>query len=392
MNLKTVLRKIQEKPFSFLVTMGPHGSLFLQSLLDGHPQVLTVPTFMNYMSFYDRFGSESHGRLSSELRSRTMFQVIARKENTAKGGDFRELAFDADCFREKFEAGLDLSEKNHRGFLHALHAAYAIATSKDVDQVKNIFVHNHYPEPYDLIRYYWPEAMFYVMMRNPKGTVSSYHRTIKENFGGYVPSYLILQKLRSMLASWEQAERSFIHDPYCTYMRLEDLHSNLAGVAQRLCDDLKLDDCPELYESTLGGQPYICTSASNKNVQGSSPRVTSPAWTTDFPPEFTRFVESFAGGIMRRHGYEFEAQAPMSLREMADYRFPDERVLKPVHDAQCSFQRTSGRLPERTVKTALDYARRLRRYKAYNLPLSLTWNRRRLMERAVRFRQTDGAV
>ena len=392
---------LSQTPFSFLFTAGPNGSLFVHSLFDAHPEVLTIPTFMDYYGFFERHCDLSPQDLTHTLMYKTQpISALFLRKNTSKAGDFRRIALDNGVFQDVLINRLTAERMSAKSFLVAIHVAYAAATGRDLSRIRRVLVHNHYLQPTARIVYDFPESNLIVSMRSPKGTIYSYYRTIRENFGGYVPSHLILRKLRNLVVGWELLRDVFVNGPNeCLVVRLEDLHSRLTETYGRIAETLGVNVVPGAVESTLGGQPYLLSTASNVSFSGANPSVVAPKYREELGPMYERFVESFATRVLQYWSYPMETGGGMDLKALTDYRFPDEQLFNPLADmarvaatldanplAETRLRRFGRLLPASAEKwVAAAYRVPFRINDGQLATLLLPLGRQRIMERAERF-------
>lgn len=85
---------------------------------------------------------------------------------------------------------------------------------------------------------------------------------------------------------------------------------------QNISDDLGVSFCETMLNSTLGGVPYVASSANNKNILGQSSQLVDKKYKKDFSVQDMRFLETTFRQYMKRFNYEFETDANMSRDEL----------------------------------------------------------------------------
>jgi len=320
----------EDKSYFVLFTAGPCGSLLLHSLLDSHPEVLTIPTYFDYYAFYDRNRKKSVNSLVKHLMDSDPASFVFKKRNTPAEGNFTRLSLDLHVFRESVVSYLGERELTSRSFIDAIHYGYAKGMKQDLKRVKAIFIHNHYSDPIPRFREDFPGVRFVLTVRNPKAILYSYQARILKLCGGYIPAHMMWTMIRSIQLVWQRhCEWLGTDSNKQMLVRLEDMHKDLGGVAERVADWMEIEKCEELYDSTLGGNEYICTTASNSNLTGGSGNVTEMRYKKELPSQFEEFAETLFEDLMLRCSYEFIAGRKMRVSELAKYRFENEKCLNP---------------------------------------------------------------
>jgi sulfotransferase family protein len=169
---------------------GRSGSVFLHSLFDSHPQVLTLPaTRLN--AFHGRQWADISQAAGAEAMARRFVRwnpsVFDGKLDRwfegldAMGPDRdRAIEVDAEAFVQHTTRLLDGPEEiTRRRFFLALHVAYALARGEDVSGKTTIVYHLHSPEAYAGIEAAladFPELRAVGIAREPVRSFLSYLR------------------------------------------------------------------------------------------------------------------------------------------------------------------------------------------------------------------------
>ncbi len=268
-NLKSLARSLDR--IVAIVFYGRSGSVFMQSLLDNHPNVFTTPGthIVDFYGFIARLGKKTNREAIVEFSN--FFSVLfdARSECPAweilpvangivlgfdhMGPDRDQvLKIDRDLFTRTINDIQDADEPvNSKGFLQAVHVAYASALGRVMhEDSRNLIVFPmHVPEKFhaDLIAHDFPDAKFMYMVREPIQAQTSYFAHF---YKGGEASYSSAARL------WDQAFRGTSPlTPTCGFkaVRLEDLHKSAEATMRTVAAWLDISWHPNLLDSTFDG-------------------------------------------------------------------------------------------------------------------------------------------
>ncbi len=293
-----------------IITTGRTGSDFLQSLLDGHPQVLTFNgAFMFYVDFVARSLTLRHpdpcaedaidefiGHYIDRLRSR--YDVAERKD--ALGDGSQALSLSIQAFRGYALDLLSDEPVTPKLALLAMYGAYHLSLGRDLSATSILLHHAHrvdelqgfmrdFPHPRVLVTVRDPRASFVAGIEH--GWEQFPHRDTQQHLASY---------LRALLEDVEPVKRLGL--TYLT-VRLEDLPSE--GTMRQLASRLGLDYEPSLLASTWGGLRWYGDRLSPKPIQSLpwTPTRTANHWQTRLS-RFDRYrLNALCLPLLRRHGY-----------------------------------------------------------------------------------------
>ena len=258
---------------------GRSGSVFLHSLFDSHPEVLTMPA-----SRLNAFHAREWPEIAREREIASMARRFVelnpslfdgREDRWFEGldamGPARDtpIAVDAAAFvRELGRLLVPPALVTRRRFFLAAHVAYALARGEDVSRKTTVVYHLHSPEAYANIEAAlddFPDLRAVGVTREPIRSTLSY---LRKNVLG--------------ARAWQQAERSeysqlaatggynFVYRhqligwrellarysiPFLP-VRIEDLNRDTEGQMRRVAQFLGLSWHPCLLESTFNGLSY----------------------------------------------------------------------------------------------------------------------------------------
>ena len=259
-----------------LLHFGRSGSGLLHSLIDGHPEISTLPSI--YLRGYfnagvwdkisangwrelpDRFANEfavlvdaqSAKPIPSRLGEQSSF--IGKNEGMTQVGEGRDesLSLDRDAFcSEALRLIEDLKTIDPMSFLLIVHAAFE--TVMGVETKKHLcFYHIHNPDDFakpNFLRYA-PDARLLMIVREPiQSCESSICVSFKENNYDNVTHHIL-----GMLFGIDQIPFRMRES---VGIRLEDLKTRPKATMQSLCAWLGVNkETPSLYQATAQGKKW----------------------------------------------------------------------------------------------------------------------------------------
>lgn len=305
---------------------GRSGSVFLHSLFDSHPEVLTFPaTRLN--AFHSRQWQELQQRstLSEMIRcfcdwNPSVFD--GREDRWFEGLDRLGPGRDQPLFvdRERFARELTTLLEGRGGvsrreFFIAAHLAYALARGEDLSQKTTIVYHMHSPEAYAAIEgalQDFPGMRAIGVTREPVRSTLSYLRknVLAARAWGHADRSKYDQLAstgaynfvyRHQLIGWRELLARY-QVPFRA-VRIEDLNRDLEGEMRLLASELGLRWHPCLTASTFGGLAYHGDQLSIGAVGPAAPPP-STAESDGALDALDRFVlEALLAGFREEFGY-----------------------------------------------------------------------------------------
>lgn len=258
---------------------GRSGSVFLHSLFDSHPEVLTIPaTRLNAF----------HARQWPSIAEQPDVRAMARRfvewnpsvfdgardrwfEGLDALGEARDtpLWVDPEAFETELtrllSGGAPLSR---RRFFLAAHVAYALARGEDISEKTTLVYHLHSPEAYPAIEAAladFPDLRAIGITREPiKSTLSYLRKNVlvarawgqidRSEYAQLAPTGGLNFVYRHQLIGWREL---LARHPLCFRpLRLEDLNADLEGQMRELASFVGIRWDPCLTRSTWGGLAY----------------------------------------------------------------------------------------------------------------------------------------
>ena len=274
-NIIEPLEKINSSQVVALVHFGRSGTGLLHSLVDGHPNVITLPSiyFSEYFghSAWKKMKSDGWSKIKNRFASiyNVLFDAssdnavfggntdftkgIGKKEGlTAVGNNRNEvLGLDKERFLKELSSLMDCEEKlDAFDFFGLVQRAYSI-TINDKNKKSHIFYHIHNPSTYAQINFasFAPAAKWLMMVREPIQSCESWCRdSFKKS------SYdEIIVKISKMLLEIDNV----IYSKKNTIgIRLEDLKSCPKKTVPALCEWMGIAENECLYKMTVQGKKW----------------------------------------------------------------------------------------------------------------------------------------
>jgi hypothetical protein len=277
-NLVQVLKSQHSdaKVYSILYD-GRSGSVFLQSLLDNHPRIITFPatvlmgglTGKHINEFLMDGGPDNWGQFTEKFI--LSYPTLFDSRSDSSGMRLNELGKARDEYisisPEKFSDAMkfvsnEIQFTKRNAFL-AIHLVWEYVRKETIDDNPIILYAMHTPEDsMKVVMELFPEMKVLLSTREPKSTLASYyyHHIKRYEFEGRAINFWDDENSLSYpFRTLEYFINSyFIIDKYVDYesirvVRLEDLHSKPKETMLRVANWMGIDykDC--LLESTFGG-------------------------------------------------------------------------------------------------------------------------------------------
>ena len=311
---------------------GRSGTVFLHSLFDGHPEVLTFPaTRLNsfhHRQWPDIASANSRAEMARKFVAWNPSCFDGRRDRWLEGladlGPNKDtpLFVDEARFEEALLARLPdgpPGKITRREFFLAAHFAYAEARGEDTSKKTLLLYHMHSPEAYDGVRAAlddFPGMVAIGTVRDPIRSLASYLRknrdvarawgqADRDEYGRMARTGGFNALYRHQLAGWSELfDRLRI--PRHT-VRLEDLHDRPRASMERLAAWLGIAWDERLLESTWGGLAYWGDQLAVSRQHGFSGAHTRYAAdkTHAALDRLDRYVlTGLLARFLRAHGYE----------------------------------------------------------------------------------------
>lgn len=270
---------------AMLIPMGISGGALVQSLLDNHPQVSTLPGNLALPGL----DSETVSPLSPDQAAREFvdgnpncFAMIKARSDLPKSHSPKvcDVDLDLDAYLKIFSGLLaQLPRFTQREILLAAHAAWSLYLGRDPAQIRVILIHVHYIHAH-LGRCCaklsaWPNTVSWLLtVRDPREYIASLkkrHAGLGNRTGG-----TIYGAIDQHLALMQMVHGGIIDQARCHIIELPVLHRQGEAAVLDIARRLGITPCPQLLESTFCGRPWLGNAADGKPVLGLDPGRSIP--------------------------------------------------------------------------------------------------------------------
>jgi tetratricopeptide (TPR) repeat protein len=346
-----------------LVHFGRSGTGLLHSLIDGHPEVSTLPSiyfseFFNH-STWDKIVSGGWSNMANrfitnyevlfdasvqnsiESKSGKLITNIGQKEGMVNVGDQQDevLRVNKTLFRKELLRLIALHDHlDAFGFFKLAHTAYNMAI-KDSNDKGLIFYHIHNPDYYAKLNFVnaAPNANWIMMVREPIQACESWVRSsFHSNKYTDIPTKIItmLFEIDNIIY---QKQRSI-------GLRLEDLKESPRKTIPALCDWMGIKESECLYEMTAQGKKWWGDRSSPDYAEDGM----EPFGTTSIKRKVGSVFTENDQFILHTLFYPFSVRFGYVEENLEQFK-ADLQVIRPMLDEMFGFEIT---IAERTQADA----------------------------------------
>lgn len=341
---RSVLPKTEEQPhdncinryFSVIAIQyfGSSGSIFLQSLLDSHPNLITLPATNSrgFYTFWHQYSAHTqrnknhllqsfvaaHAYLFDPLQVQKVYALDKMGENADQVSvvDFKQFCTSFLKFLH------NIAYPSRKQFFIAIHLAYAQALNRDTARIFMIVfpIHGLPAEQAQWLLADFPDLKFVHTVREPLINLASSlkHKMGTQLIGSFV-EYTFAQILCGIKQQlYPQPMNPHGETPYLAEVqdvsraiRLEDLHQNFEMTMRQLSQWLGIPWHPQLQQSTFNGLKWWNRQGS-LFISGASQAILAQSYDSYFT-WFDRFRFKMLSA-KKYQCWQYPLQAPALLR------------------------------------------------------------------------------
>ncbi|MDC0092751.1 hypothetical protein OAR00_00920 [Alphaproteobacteria bacterium] len=260
------LKHLQKLEVVSLITMPRAGSEFLQSLLDGHPEILVF--ILNFKFFSEYLPSAQSTSLSNSSINPNdfIYEFIGKEISRLKGiynkterldrlGEQGDQCLDINLKEliKNFLLILDQEKATVRNVFLALYGAYHLTIGRNILKTKIILHHSHVITEDLSFNEYFPESKKICCIRDPRASIKSFVLNCKKNSFynyHYFAFYDALNVIKDVCSFSKNYNNGNVSRP-CLFVRLEDLPR--ADTLKMVQEYLGITISDEVYVSTWAG-------------------------------------------------------------------------------------------------------------------------------------------
>lgn len=292
-----------------ILANGRSGTDFLQSLFDGHPEVLTFNGFFLFYEFWgnavtnksssvniEDFADEFIGKFIFKLKSK--YDIQEQKDKLGINKD-ESIDINPNAFKNHFINLINKIDFNSKNCLIALTAAYHLSLERNLSNIK-IFL--HHPHTEDECKHFikdFPQSTLICMTRDPRANIYSSIR----NYFKYYPQAesmpLIFLIFNSIVLDYRRFSK---YTEKIITISIENL--NQKQVLLNLCHFFKIEYSSTLESSTFGGLKWHGDRLSKQNDNiGTSRDILKNDWESKLSKLDLLVINTLTHDMRTFYGY-----------------------------------------------------------------------------------------
>ena len=338
-----VIKDQDTKDIVALMSFGRSGSLFLHSLLDGHPSISTLPGYyfkgwfnqatwnmiapnLLDVSWRERLVDKVYELFEPQFNAKSKKNVIGTPDghtdwlannwgfNKLGPNEDESLVLDKEVFKKIFTNLLmQHSDINPRTCFNLLHEAFDLAFRENSNNIeaksKKIFYHIHNPNNFEYANFlnHYPEAKILYIMRRPTQMLESwitkvYDQLIKSHdaFQQEIWYYMIINKI---IGSFHFFFNPLTQMTETKALKLEDLKEYPEITISKLTGWLGIDDHPSVFLSQFLNYEYSRPSSNFNMIKGFDKKSINAPEGRFFPPRDTKILDTLFWPVLNLFNY-----------------------------------------------------------------------------------------
>lgn len=319
-DIKKFLESVQ---FLLLIPHGRAGSFFMQSLLDGHEEIISFPSYFSDYAF-DLGDDRSPQEISGEFCARypeffsSEGAYIAQEGWVSQSllGDKKNehIAVDREIFRaqlthiiEYLKACKMLTRKN---YVLGMHLALAITLNRDITKIRYVLYHLHggmcYAPRVDEMLSDFPGLYFIAMTRDIRESWVSFNLVLEKRWGKQKYfSYFVRFLYQYLRLYYDLVDymRRFLPG-HVFILDLNQLHIEQAEAMKRLSRWLGIQYTDNLCRSTFLGKTWWGNAANAKPMSGFCISKSEFMWKNKMDKKECEMVEYLMQPLFEVFGHE----------------------------------------------------------------------------------------
>lgn len=317
-----------------LFSGGRAGSDLLQSLFDGHPQILQFPGVLHFTKdFLKIFQLKNPDEISKEfIRLNPFFfdSRINKIERHHQLGDYKNdfFTFDTNLFKSNFKK---LFNKNkNKNILEYLHQAY-ILPKKNKNKYKIILIHVHLYENFLNFRKIYKmqdSTKILITYRDPVVSMCStikhwlrYRRGVEMTPRGLFSNFQMHFNIFNNLKDYKKNTR---------VVRLEKIHLDSKKIINNICNFLGIKYSPVLLKSTYFGKKWWGDAVSRKFHDGLNSNFKNNFDKKIFLINELKFIEDMILNILKKYRYPIRSNLKFKINKFYFFLFNFEKKFYKI--------------------------------------------------------------
>jgi hypothetical protein len=328
-------------PIVYIVSTGRNGSIFLQSLLDGHPEILMISRTFFYNDFYRKYVTDDKEELIDRFIRHfpTFFSVGGELDHKYDflGDDKDEVVFVSKRkFRKKLtELLTKYDEVTEKLFFYAVHFSYEFARNGDEGFNKKVIIHHiHHVNQLLSVNYLSPNSKVISMSRDPRVTAQSSYINQSRSFGFCKVRYYYKAFIRSFEDIYLLEQKKENYD--CRVLRLEDLHLYQDKILLEVCKFIGIDFHSVMMESTMYGHMWWGDRISGRDLNGFNKNMGKVEWSSFYKNSDLKLLGYFLRNRLENYNYDLKVQPYSKIQAYIALLLPMKFELEYIREGGCS--------------------------------------------------------
>lgn len=310
---------------SFLFPVQSAGSFLLDSLINGHENVLSIPTFFSSYEYMDEFENNRNIPLEQIVRNFTRSGFFTHTQQVV-GNKIPEENKTEEFFLQ-FESILlsilkNLTKLNSKNFFLAVNFAYAYIKNIDITKIKVIFTHHHKsPSLYSFekcvieetnifkrINADFPDTKILITTRNFIEHHIRNMQICKSDPSGYLEVTDFLSVYSMVGYYYTALILQHIYKKNLKFIKFENIHLKTKETMEEIADFLGIAYDNSMLESTFEGKLWFWSGYNSLHQQaknGINPNYDQNKYKKDFNDPIAQALYSkLFNSLNRIFGYE----------------------------------------------------------------------------------------
>lgn len=239
------------------------GTLFLHSLLDNHPQILTVPGVLNFnnilknkisspenaLELFENENPKFFDTSSFNIFDKNNSQLFYLGENKKS-----KIITNKTIFKETFiEMLKEFGDLSKSSIIKSVYLAYAISHNEKLDEKKILLLHPHEQKICLEFKKLFPSSKFLIPIRNPIKVYFSLIETRRTKCDIRDTLYYPRGSFKEFIEGLNNFKKNNLN---MHVIRLEDLGKNTEDTMKKICEYINIEFNKSLLTSTFGGYKY----------------------------------------------------------------------------------------------------------------------------------------
>jgi len=247
------------------------GTIFIHSLLDNHPEVITIPATIDisdllvnkklsaqkYFEIFEKNNPKFFDTSKFTLKDKHNSKLYNLGENKNE-----RIITNKSVFKKYFFQNLENKNINSENVLKAIYLSYSMSHNKNVSKSKIFLFHPHEKKITLKFNKFFKHSKYIVPVRNPIKVYESIIRQVKTvkkiRNEPYYPSGQLIESALDIDDFYKANLNMY-------FIKMEDFNKNLEKEVIKLSKYLDIKFQPSMLESTFGGLKYWGNNASKDN-------------------------------------------------------------------------------------------------------------------------------